>query len=66
MARDLNMDTHHVSYLGAPEQNHHAVTKGYADTKLALQGGDMQEGLVWAETGFHIWANLCMTMTHSD
>jgi len=34
MARDLNMDAHHISYLGAPEQNHHAVTKGYADTKL--------------------------------
>jgi len=28
MARDLNMDTHHISYLGAPEQNHHAATKG--------------------------------------
>jgi len=42
MARDLNMDTHCVSYLGAPEQNHHAVTKGYADTKLSLLGGDMQ------------------------
>jgi len=36
MARDLNIDAHHISYLGAPEQNHHAVTKGYADTKLAL------------------------------
>ena len=24
MARDLNMDTHHISYQGAPEQNHHA------------------------------------------
>ena len=34
MARDLNMDTHHISYLGAPEQNHHTATKGYADTKL--------------------------------
>jgi len=42
MARDLNMDTHHISYLGAPEQNHHAATKGYADTKLSLLGGDMQ------------------------
>jgi len=28
MARDLNMDTHHISYLGAPEQNYHAGTKG--------------------------------------
>ena len=45
MARDLNMDTHHISYLGAPEQNHHAATKGYADTKLSLQGGDMQGGI---------------------
>ena len=26
MARDLNMDTHHISYLGAPEQNHHTAT----------------------------------------
>ena len=45
MARDLNMDTHHISYLGAPEQNHHAATKGYADTKLSLLGGDMQGGI---------------------
>ena len=42
MARDLNMDTHHTSYLGASEQNHHAATKGYADTKLSLMGGCMQ------------------------
>jgi len=42
MARDLNMHGHHVSYLRAPEQNHHAVTKGYADTPLPLLGGDMQ------------------------
>jgi len=45
MARDLNMDTHHISYLGAPEQNHQAATKGYADTKLSLQGGDVQGGI---------------------
>jgi len=45
MARDLNMDTQHISYLGAPEQNHHAATKGYADMKLSLQGGDMQGGI---------------------
>jgi len=45
MARDLNMDTHHISHLGAPEQNHHAATKGYADTKLSLLGGDMQGGI---------------------
>jgi len=42
MAIDLNMDGRHVSYLGAQEQNHHVVTKGYADTKLSLLGGDMQ------------------------
>ena len=42
MARDLNMDTHRISYLGAPEQNHHAATKGYPDTKLSLLGGDMR------------------------
>ena len=42
MTRDLNMDGHHVSYLRAPEQNHHAATKRYADTKLSLLGGDMQ------------------------
>jgi len=42
MARDLNMDGRHVSYLREPEQSHHAVTKGYADTKLSLLGGDMQ------------------------
>jgi len=42
MARDLNMDGNHVSSLIAPEQNHHAVTKEYADTKLSLLGGDMQ------------------------
>ena len=45
MARDLNMDTNHISYLRAPEQNHHAVTKGYADMKLLLSGGDMQGGI---------------------
>jgi len=45
MARDFNMDGHHISYLGAPEQNHHAATKGYADTKLSLLGGDMQGGI---------------------
>jgi len=44
-AKDLNMDGRHVSYLRAPEQNHHAVTKGYADTKLSLLGGDMQGGI---------------------
>ena len=42
MAIYLNMDGRHVSYLKKPEQNHHAVTKGYADTKLSLLGGDMQ------------------------
>jgi len=45
MAKDLNMDGNHVSYMRAPEQNHHAVTKGYADTKLSLLGGSMQEGI---------------------
>ena len=30
MARDLDMDTHQISYLGGPEQNHHAATKRYA------------------------------------
>jgi len=42
MAKDLNTDGNLASYLGAPEQNHHAVTKRYADTKLSLLGGDMQ------------------------
>jgi len=45
MAIDLNMDGRHVSYLRAPEQNHHAATKGYPDTKLSLLGGDMQGGI---------------------
>ena len=45
MAIDLNMDGNHVSYLRAPEKNHHVVTKGYADTKLSLLGGDMQGGI---------------------
>ena len=36
------MDGHHISYLKEPEQNHHAVTKGYADTKLSRLGGSMQ------------------------
>jgi len=49
MARDLNMDTHHISYLGGPEQNHHAETKGYADTKLSLLGSDMQGEIGMAE-----------------
>ena len=42
MAKDLNMDGNLASYLRVPEQNHHAATKGYADTKLSLLGGDMQ------------------------
>jgi len=42
MAKDLNMDGHRVSYLRDPEQNHRAVTKGYADTTLLLLGGSMQ------------------------
>jgi len=45
MARDLNMDGNHSSYLRSPEQNHHVVTKGYADTKLSILGGDMQGGI---------------------
>ena len=45
MARDLNMDGHQVTYLKAPKQNPHASTKAYADTKLALLGGDMQGGI---------------------
>jgi len=45
MARNLNMDGHNISYLREPEQNHHAATKGYADTKLLLLGGDMQGGI---------------------
>jgi len=44
-AKDLNMDGNLVSYLRAPEQNHHAATKGYADTKLSLLGGSMQGGM---------------------
>jgi len=42
MAKDLNVDGNLVSYLRAPEENHHTATKGYADTKLSLLGGDMQ------------------------
>jgi len=42
MAKDLNMDGNLVSYLRAPEQNHHAATKGCADTKMSLLSGDMQ------------------------
>jgi len=42
MARDLIMDGNHLSYLREPEQNQHAATKEYADTKLSLLGGDMQ------------------------
>jgi len=45
MAKDSNMDGNPISYLGAPEQNHHAATKGYADTKLSLLGGSMQGGI---------------------
>jgi len=67
MAKDLNMDGNHISYLGVPEQNHHAATKGYADTKLSLLGGSMQGlGLGWLETGFHTWVSLFRAMTQSD
>jgi len=45
MARDLYMDTYHISCLGASEQNHHAATKGYGDMKLSLLGGSMQGGI---------------------
>ena len=66
MAKNLNMDGNHISYIGAPEQNHHAATKEYADTKLSLLGGSMQGGLGWLETAFHIWASLSRAMTQSD
>ena len=39
------MDGNLVSYLRAPEQNHHTATKGYADTKMLLLGGSMQGGI---------------------
>jgi len=45
MTGDLNVDGHQVTYLKAPEHNHHAATKGYPDTKLSLLGGDMQGGI---------------------
>ena len=45
MATDLNMDGNHISYLRTPEQNHHAATKGYTDTKLSLLDGCMQGGI---------------------
>jgi len=45
MARNLNIDGHNISYLRAPEQNHHTATKGYADAKLSLLGGSMQGGI---------------------
>jgi len=64
MARDLNKDTHHISYLGVPEKNHHTATKAYADTKLSLLGEVCREGLGWLETGLDIWVSLCMTMMH--
>jgi len=50
MPRDLSMDTHHVSYLGAPEQNHHTATKGYGDTKLSLFGGVMKSDIGMGRT----------------
>ena len=42
MSRGLNMNDRFVSYLRSPEQNHHAATKGYADTKLSGSVGDVQ------------------------
>jgi len=65
MARDLNMDGNHVSYLKAPEQNH-AVTKGYADTKLSLLGGSMQGGIGMAGNRILHLGSLCRTMTQLD
>jgi len=49
MARHLNMDGNQVEYLKEPEHNHHAPTKGYADTKLSVLGGDMQGGIGMSE-----------------
>jgi len=67
MAKDLNMDGNHISYLGAPEENHHAVTKGYADTKLSLLGGSMQEGIGMAGNRIsHLVQSLFRAMTQSD
>ena len=66
MAIDLNMDGHHVSYLKAPEQNHHAVTKGYADTKLSLLGGDMRGGIGMAGNRISHLGELSRTMMQSD
>ena len=45
MAKDLNMDGIRISYLGVPEQNHHAATKGCTDTKLSLLGRSVQGGI---------------------
>ena len=42
MARNLSMDGHNITYLRAPDQNHHATTKGYNDMKLPLLVGSMQ------------------------
>jgi len=66
MARDLNMIGHHVSYLRAPEQNHHAATKDTQIRSCRFWVGTCREGLVWVETGFHIWASLNRTTTQSD
>jgi len=67
MARDLNMDGNHISYLRESEQNHHVVTKGCADTKLSLLGGSMQGlGLGLLETGFHTWVSLFRAVMQSD
>ena len=66
VSRDFNMDGNHVLYLKAPEQNHHAVTKEYADTKLSLSVEVCREGLGWLEIGFHIWVSLSTEMMQSD
>jgi len=55
MVRDLNMDGSLVPYLGAPEQNHQAVTEGYADTKLSLLGGDMLGEIAMARNRISHW-----------
>jgi len=60
------MDGNHVSYLKAPEQNHHAVTEGYADTKLSLLGGSIRGGIGMAGNKISHLGELCRTMTQSD
>ena len=63
VASDLNMDANQVIFLKEPEDRHHAATKGYADTKLLIFGGEMRNDL---SLGNHKVTDMANPVTDHD